>query len=180
MTKRSDTATPTPTICSTSRSNTPPTHRPERVGGYSNTNYILAGLLVQKVTGRPLAEEMNRRIFAPIGLRDTYFPSPGDMTIRGSPSQGIPPHRTRQPTELRHRDGPRRGDGPQGQLISTTSDLNQFLYALLDGRLLPRSRTRPDAYHRPRRRAHRTRVRPRPHQQDSLVRRGSTGAMAAT
>ncbi|MDJ0437967.1 serine hydrolase domain-containing protein [Rhodococcus qingshengii] len=104
--------------------------------GYSNTNYILAGLLVQKVTGRPLAEEMNRRIFAPIGLRDTYFPSPGDMTIRGPHPKGY--HRTAPDSPLSDVTEMDPSWGwAAGQLISTTSDLNQFLYALLDGRLLP-------------------------------------------
>ncbi len=42
---------------------------PGKTWGYSNTNYILAGLLVQKVTGRPLAEEIDRRIIKPVGLR---------------------------------------------------------------------------------------------------------------
>ena len=103
---------------------------------YSNTNYVLAGLLVQKVTGRPVAEEMNRRIFAPIGLRDTYFPSPGDMTIRGPHPKGY--HRTAPDSPLSDVTEMDPSWGwAAGQLISTTSDLNQFLHALLDGRLLP-------------------------------------------
>ncbi|CAO0825114.1 Beta-lactamase-related domain-containing protein OS=Streptomyces microflavus OX=1919 GN=Smic_41310 PE=4 SV=1 [Streptomyces microflavus] len=36
----------------------PATAAPGKKWGYSNTNYVLAGLIVQKVTGRPLAEEM--------------------------------------------------------------------------------------------------------------------------
>lgn len=32
---------------------------------YSNTNYVLAGLLIEKVTGRPLAEQINQRIIKP-------------------------------------------------------------------------------------------------------------------
>ncbi|MDT9664708.1 serine hydrolase domain-containing protein [Rhodococcus qingshengii] len=109
---------------------------PGATWGYSNTNYILAGLLVEKVTGRPLAEEMNRRIFAPISLRGTYFPTPGDMTIREPHPKGY--HRTAPDsplTDVTEMD-PSWG-WAAGQLISTTSDLNQFLYALLDGRLLP-------------------------------------------
>lgn len=49
---------------------------------YSSTNYVLAGLIVQKVTGRPLAEETDQRIIQSVGLRHTYFPAPGDRTIR--------------------------------------------------------------------------------------------------
>ncbi|EFL18306.1 serine-type D-Ala-D-Ala carboxypeptidase [Streptomyces sp. C] len=52
---------------------------------YSNTNYVVAGLIVQKVTGRPLAEEIDRRVIRPLGLRHTYFPAPGDTNNPGTP-----------------------------------------------------------------------------------------------
>ncbi|MCI4039684.1 serine hydrolase domain-containing protein, partial [Streptomyces sp. TRM75563] len=42
---------------------------PGKTWGYSNTNYVLAGLIVQRVTGRPLAEEIDRRVIKRIGLR---------------------------------------------------------------------------------------------------------------
>ncbi|MFE2285353.1 serine hydrolase domain-containing protein [Streptomyces sp. NPDC059443] len=104
--------------------------------GYSNTNYILAGLIVQKVTGRPLAEEIDRRVIKRIGLRHTYFPAPGERTIREPHPQGY--HRNpadgplRDFTELDPSAG-----WAAGQLISTNSDLNRFFAALLAGRLLP-------------------------------------------
>ncbi|MFD7326005.1 serine hydrolase domain-containing protein [Streptomyces sp. NPDC059875] len=109
---------------------------PGETWGYSNTNYVLAGLIVQKVTGRPLAEEMDRRIIKRIGLRHTYFPAPGEMTIREPHPQGY----HRNPA-----DGPLRDfteldpswAWAAGQLISTNSDLNRFFTALLAGRLLP-------------------------------------------
>ncbi|MFG2911423.1 serine hydrolase domain-containing protein [Kitasatospora sp. NPDC048298] len=103
---------------------------------YSNTNYLLAGLIVQQVTGRPLAEEIDRRVIRRIGLRHTYFPAPGDQTIREPHPNGY------------YRDAP--GAPPRdfteldpswawaaGQLVSTDSDLNRFYTALLGGRLLP-------------------------------------------
>jgi D-alanyl-D-alanine carboxypeptidase len=49
---------------------------------YSNTNYVIAGLLIEKVTGRPLIEEITNRVINKIGLRHTYFPNVGDQTIR--------------------------------------------------------------------------------------------------
>ncbi|WP_037835892.1 serine hydrolase domain-containing protein [Streptomyces sp. NRRL S-244] len=109
---------------------------PGKTWGYSNTNYVLAGLIVQKVTGRPLAEEMDRRIIKRIGLRHTYFPAPGEMTIREPHPQGY----HRNPA-----DGPLRDFTEMdpswawaaGQLISTNSDLNRFFTELLAGRLLP-------------------------------------------
>ncbi|MEV1035122.1 serine hydrolase domain-containing protein [Streptomyces sp. ADI95-17] len=104
--------------------------------GYSNTNYLLAGLIVQKITGRPLAEEIDRRIIKRVGLRHTYFPTPGDKTIREPHPQGY----HRNPADGPLRDfteiDPSAG-WAAGQLISTDSDLNRFFGALLAGRLLP-------------------------------------------
>ncbi|GAA1332522.1 serine hydrolase domain-containing protein [Streptomyces sanglieri] len=104
--------------------------------GYSNTNYLLAGLIVQKVTGRPLAEEIDRRIIKRVGLRHTYFPAPGDRTIREPHPQGY--HRSPADGPLRDftEIDPSAG-WAAGQLISTDSDLNRFFGALLAGRLLP-------------------------------------------
>ncbi|MFG3404337.1 serine hydrolase domain-containing protein [Streptomyces sp. NPDC048142] len=109
---------------------------PGKTWGYSNTNYVLAGLIVQKVTGRPLAEEMDRRIIKRIGLRHTYFPATGEMTIRKPHPRGY--HRSPADGPLRDftKMDPSAG-WAAGQLISTNSDLNRFFTALLAGRLLP-------------------------------------------
>ncbi|MFJ5675748.1 serine hydrolase domain-containing protein [Streptomyces sp. NPDC093097] len=103
---------------------------------YSNTNYVLAGLIVEKVTGRSLAEEMDRRIIQRIKLRHTYFPAPGDRTIKEPHPKGYHREAAGQPlrdfTELDPSAG-----WAAGQIISTNSDLDQFFSALLAGRLLP-------------------------------------------
>ncbi|MFD7616934.1 serine hydrolase domain-containing protein [Streptomyces sp. NPDC059802] len=103
---------------------------------YSNTNYVLAGLIVEKVTGHPLAKEMDRRIIKRIGLRHTYFPAPGDATIREPHPKGYYRDSADAPlldvTEIDPSWG-----WAAGQLISTDSDLNRFFTALLSGRLLP-------------------------------------------
>ncbi|WP_424918983.1 serine hydrolase domain-containing protein [Streptomyces sp. wa1064] len=109
---------------------------PGETWGYSNTNYVLAGLIVQKVTGRPLAEEMDRRVIQRIGLRHTYFPAPGEMTVREPHPRGY--HRSPQDGPLRDFTEMDPSAGwAAGQLISTNSDLNRFFTALLAGRLLP-------------------------------------------
>ncbi|MEU9378370.1 serine hydrolase domain-containing protein [Streptomyces sp. NPDC048255] len=103
---------------------------------YSNTNYVVAGLIVQKVTGRPLAEETDRRVIKRIGLRHTYFPAPGDVTIREPHPQGY--HRDAAGAPLRDvTEIDPSAAWAAGQMISTNSDLNQFFTALLAGRLLP-------------------------------------------
>ncbi|MCX4675188.1 beta-lactamase family protein [Streptomyces sp. NBC_01433] len=102
---------------------------------YSNTNYVLAGLIVEKVTRHPLAEEMDRRIIKRIGLRHTYFPSPGDATVRGPHPKGYYQDSAGGPlTDITEID-PSWG-WAAGQLISTTSDLDRFFGELLRGHLL--------------------------------------------
>ncbi|WP_411137821.1 serine hydrolase domain-containing protein [Streptomyces sp. C10] len=102
---------------------------------YSNTNYLLAGLLIEKVTGRPLAEQLTRRVIDRIGLRHTYFPGVGDEGIREAHPQGYfaakPGRSLDNITELDPSWG-----WAAGQIISTPSDLNRFFTALLDGELL--------------------------------------------
>ncbi|WP_424889361.1 serine hydrolase domain-containing protein [Streptomyces sp. XH2] len=113
--------------------------RPDKPWHYSTTNALVAGLVVEKVTGRGVEEEVTRRIIRPLGLRDTYWP--GDATrIRGPHSRsyftgpgapgGAPP-RT-DGTEWNMTFG-----GAGGALVSTPSDLNRFLGALSGGELLP-------------------------------------------
>ncbi|MFD7314007.1 serine hydrolase domain-containing protein [Streptomyces sp. NPDC059883] len=102
---------------------------------YSNTNYIVAGLLVQKITGRPLAEEINKRVVERIGLRHTYFPQAGDMTIRAKHPKGYFAERPGAPLRDVTVQDPSWG-WAAGAMISTNSDVNRFFTALLDGRLL--------------------------------------------
>ncbi|WP_405922018.1 serine hydrolase domain-containing protein [Streptomyces sp. NBC_00122] len=103
---------------------------------YSNTNYVLAGLIVQKVTGRPLAEEIDRRIIKRIGLRHTYFPAPGDASIREPHPHGYYRESADAPLRDITEIDPSWG-WAAGQMVSTGSDLNRFFSALLAGRLLP-------------------------------------------
>ncbi|MBP2328094.1 CubicO group peptidase (beta-lactamase class C family) [Kibdelosporangium banguiense] len=41
---------------------------------YANINYMLAGLLIEKITGRPYGDALQRRILRPLGLQDTMVP----------------------------------------------------------------------------------------------------------
>ncbi|MFJ8561939.1 serine hydrolase domain-containing protein [Streptomyces microflavus] len=103
---------------------------------YSNTNYVLAGLIVQKVTARPLADEIDRRVIKRIGLRHTYFPAPGDASIREPHPHGYYQESAQTPLRDITEMDPSWG-WAAGQMISTNSDLNRFFTALLAGRLIP-------------------------------------------
>ncbi|WP_197043638.1 serine hydrolase domain-containing protein [Saccharothrix sp. NRRL B-16314] len=102
---------------------------------YSNTNYVLAGLIAQQVTGRPFNELVTTRVIERIGLRDTYAPEVGEQDIRGRHPKGY----QRNPVTDELLDFTRMDPSwgwAAGQLVSTPGDLNTFLGALLGGKLL--------------------------------------------
>ncbi|MEF3114971.1 serine hydrolase domain-containing protein [Streptomyces chrestomyceticus] len=102
---------------------------------YCNTDYLVAGLLVEQVTGRPLGEEISRRVIDRIGLRHTYFPAVGEQGIRGAHPHGhVSPKPGAALLDVTGLDPSAAWAG--GALISTPSDLNRFFRALLGGRLL--------------------------------------------
>lgn len=108
------------------------THPPAERGSYSysNTNYVLLGLVVERVTGRPYAAEAERRIIAPLGLTGTSFP--GSRTSLPSPHGRAYATDGTDVTELDPRVA-----GAAGELVTTLADLDRFYAALLGGRLLP-------------------------------------------
>ncbi|MFF8770594.1 serine hydrolase domain-containing protein [Kitasatospora sp. NPDC015120] len=103
---------------------------------YSNTNYLVAGLLVQKVTGRPFGEEVTRRVIDRIGLRHTYVPAAGETALREPHPHGY--HRAAPDAPLvDFTDMDASMAWAAGAVVSTNTDLNTFYGALLTGRLLP-------------------------------------------
>ncbi|MGV9357659.1 serine hydrolase domain-containing protein [Streptomyces misionensis] len=110
---------------------------PGRKWEYSNTNYLVAGLLIEKVTGRTVAEQIHQRIVERIGLRHTYFPAPGDATVREPHPKGYYQESASAPLVDATEWDPSWA-WAAGQMISTNSDLNRFFSALLSGRLLPK------------------------------------------
>ena len=53
----------------------PPLSPPGQVFDYSNTNYLLLGIIIQQLTGKSVAENFEQRIFKPLGLNHTSFPA---------------------------------------------------------------------------------------------------------
>ncbi|MFF8288296.1 serine hydrolase domain-containing protein [Streptomyces sp. NPDC016309] len=97
---------------------------------YSNTNYVLLGLVIERVTRHPYAAEAHRRIITPLRLKGTSFP--GSRSALPAPHGGAYDAAGRDVTVF----DPRTADAA-GELISTLDDLNRFYAALLTGRLLP-------------------------------------------
>ncbi|WP_067718263.1 serine hydrolase domain-containing protein [Nocardia yamanashiensis] len=113
----------------------PPQFEPGAKSVYTNTNYILAGMLIDRVTGSTYAEQIRTRILEPLGLRDTYFPEPRETGIRGPHAHGY------QKVDGQRVDWTEQNTswgGAAGAMISTAADLNRFFTALtLEGKLLP-------------------------------------------
>ncbi|ALG10818.1 serine hydrolase domain-containing protein [Kibdelosporangium phytohabitans] len=113
---------------------------------YTNTNYVLAGLLVQAVTGRPAEEQIGDRIVRPLGLRDTYWPEIGETGLRGRHPHGYNRADAADPrspvvdvTEMDPSWG-----WAAGQMVSTPADLAAFyrkLPTLLPAAQLAQMRT---------------------------------------
>ncbi|MFF9812138.1 serine hydrolase domain-containing protein [Streptomyces sp. NPDC014006] len=116
-------------------------HRPDFAPGtswnYSNTNYLLAAQIVEKVTGRPYGEEIRRRVIAPLHLTGTSVP--GTRPALPQPSSrayGKLARETTGPTYDVTELNPALAYG-SGEMVSDSADLNRFYRALLGGALLP-------------------------------------------
>lgn len=108
------------------------THPPAAPGrfSYSNTNYVVLGMVIQQVTGHSYATEAERRIITPLRLTGTSFP--------GARSWLPDPHgRAYRADGSAVTDLDPRVAGAAGELVSTLTDLNRFYAALLRGDLLP-------------------------------------------
>ncbi|WP_280490528.1 serine hydrolase domain-containing protein [Nocardia carnea] len=102
---------------------------------YSSTNYLLAGLLIENVTGRPYGEAVGRRIIEPLGLRDTSVPG-SEPSIPGDHPRGYGRQGNSGPIDLTEFSPS--SAGAAGAMISSAADVNRFLDSLVNGRLLPR------------------------------------------
>jgi D-alanyl-D-alanine carboxypeptidase len=99
---------------------------------YSNTNYILLGMIVEAVTGNTIASELQARLFEPLQLRDTSFATLSE--IEGSHTHGYWPL-DEGPYDVTAWSPS--GFGAAGAILSNADDVARFYRALLDGRLLP-------------------------------------------
>lgn len=100
---------------------------------YTNTNYIVAAMIIEKVTGRRYVDELTGRIITPDQLTGTYLPGPGELDIRGphphgyATLDGVVTDVTRSEPSV---------PWAAGALVSTGADLNRFYLSLLAGRIV--------------------------------------------
>lgn len=97
---------------------------------YSDLNFLTLGVLVQRVTGRPLDEQCKRQVFEPLQMHDTGFRPPARLQARIAPTEPAGDRWLRgtvqDPTA-------RRAGGVAGHagLFSTADDLAHFAQVML-------------------------------------------------
>jgi D-alanyl-D-alanine carboxypeptidase len=99
---------------------------------YSNTNYVLAGMVIKAVTGNDPAVEIQHRIIEPLGLHDTTFPA-SDPAMPANSLNGyfiaLGVYRDVTASQVQ-------AFGSAGAIVSTLDDLATFERALMTGKLL--------------------------------------------
>ncbi|MQS15925.1 beta-lactamase family protein [Streptomyces kaniharaensis] len=104
---------------------------------YSNTNYVLARLVIESITERSFADELQRLILGPLGMTGTVAP--------GASPEVPEPHnhgyyRYEDAGQEKTVDVTRHNPtwvAAGGDMISTTKDLHTYFSALMGGKLLP-------------------------------------------
>ena len=103
---------------------------------YTNTNYIVLGLLAERVGKRPIAEQIETKIVKPLGLKHTYMPKEGEKALRSKHPRGYHT-RDNKPGKLEDiTDSDPSWAWAAGSMVSTPSELNKFMQSIFDGSLL--------------------------------------------
>ncbi|EFL13097.1 DD-peptidase [Streptomyces sp. C] len=113
----------------------PRTTEPGVAYKYSNTNFVVVGMLIEKATARPVAKEYERRIIKPLKLRDTSYVHP-DTKIKGLHAHGyLTPDEAGAPL-VDSTEQTVSWAQSAGAMISNPADLATFMSALVSGKLV--------------------------------------------
>jgi D-alanyl-D-alanine carboxypeptidase len=126
----------------------PPDFAPGAGYSYSNTNFILLGMIVEQLTHKPVAQVLQDEIFAQIGMSDTSLPALSDASIPSPHPRGymygtnvsslncqpVSPEQAGAPRDVT--DANPSWGWTAGSAISTLHDLQIWAQALATGTLL--------------------------------------------
>lgn len=99
---------------------------------YSNTNYVLLGMAIERITGHSYEQELREQIVEPLGLTETSYVVP-DKKIAGAHVTGYLTNDDRAKPLLDSTEQNGSWVGSAGAVISSAADLDRFLTALLAG-----------------------------------------------
>ncbi|MBW1604508.1 beta-lactamase family protein [Streptomyces sp. JJ66] len=115
----------------------PPAGAPGAKFSYSNTNYLVLGMLIEKLTGRKVHQAVTGRVIEPLGLRRTVFPAPGERQL---PSPAVNGYHGIRVGGLNLWVSALSYDpslySSAGAIISTLEDITAFYRALTSGQVL--------------------------------------------
>jgi D-alanyl-D-alanine carboxypeptidase len=97
---------------------------------YSNSDNILVGLIVEAATGRPYAQELQKLVFGPLGLRQTSLPSDQRMPAPAIRGYGVSPGKPPEDLTELFAAG---WTWASGGIVSTPADANRFVRAYARG-----------------------------------------------
>lgn len=100
---------------------------------YCNTNTILLGLVVQKVTGEPLHSYVHDKILAPLGMNHSSFPTTNEFPDPHAQGYTV---QTADGKEATATDWDPSWGWAAGAMISTLDDMRIWAGALATGKLL--------------------------------------------
>ncbi|MER5295851.1 serine hydrolase domain-containing protein [Streptomyces pharetrae] len=113
----------------------PRTTEPGAAYKYSNANFVVVGMLIEEITGKPVGQEYERRIIKPLRLRNTAYVHP-DTRVEGLHVRGyLHPDEAGAPL-VDSTEQTVSWAQSAGAVISNPADLNTFMTALMRGRLL--------------------------------------------
>jgi D-alanyl-D-alanine carboxypeptidase len=99
---------------------------------YSNTNYVIFGMIIEELTGQPIADLYEERIFGPLGMDSTSFPA-GSAALPSPHLGGITEQGQPDGTTAVATDWSPSGAFTAGEVISTMDDLEKWGHALFTG-----------------------------------------------
>ncbi|MEK5195192.1 serine hydrolase domain-containing protein [Bacillus sp. FSL M7-0884] len=111
----------------------PPVFAPGEGWNYSNTNTVIAGEIIRKVTGDTYAEQIRKRFIEPLGLKETFVME-ASSHIPGKHANGYNMDRSGRLYDLTEIN--QSWANAAGDMVSTVEDLTTFFSALLGGKLL--------------------------------------------
>lgn len=104
---------------------------------YSNSNYIILGEIIKKLTNKSVTENIEERIIKPLKLKHTYFPTTSGFKGKYTRGYAYYYSQKKQRTlryDRTHISPPPRG--AVGAMISNLSDLKVWSQTLAKGKLL--------------------------------------------
>jgi len=107
---------------------------------YSNTDYILLGLVIEQATGHSWRAEVRERVIEPLNLENTLLPEPGDLSIPGNHARGYH-YIDGELVDFTEVDPSMAGAAGGSGLVTTTTDLALFLDAVFAGELFQNAGT---------------------------------------